>query len=403
MDINIRLYVQRPGPFRFFSLPAKLVCSTLFSDFWSPLCHSPHPLIAKVSNMKSSCALSTLAAASMPWAALACSRVVYHAEVDDRIVIGRSMDFVQDTNTTIWAFPAGMKRNGAIEDNPVEWTSKYGSITALMYDIVYSEGLNTEGLTSSILYLGGSDYGERNSSEPGIFIGLWLQYVLDNYATVEETVNDLCSGEKIQVVKKAFLDGVNSVGHLIVTDKGGDNVIMEYIDGKLNCFHSSEYDVVTNEPTYPEQLAINTYWEPISNWTLPGSARPADRFARLSHYNQYVPGANDSETAVAYAAGMIRAVSDPMVPNEMIFAAGENDIWPTLWRTYIDVQSNDMYYESATSPMSFWWDVDAFDLGVGGPLRSLKVSGVPWQERMGEVTNAFVDTDEPPAVGHRKP
>jgi len=100
---------------------------------------------------------------------------------------------------------------------------------------------------------------------------------------------------------------------------------------------------------------------------------------------------------------MIRAVSDPMVPNEMIFAAGENDIWPTLWRTYIDIQSNDMYYESATNPMSFWWDVDAFDLGVGGPLRSLKVSGVPWQERMGEVTNAFVDTDEPPAVGHQKP
>lgn len=228
--------------------------------------------------MKSSSALSTLAAASMPWAALACSRVVYHAQVDDRIVIGRSMDFVQDTNTTIWAFPAGMKRNGAIEDNPAEWTSKYGSITALMYDIVYSEGMNTEGLTSSILYLGGSEYGERNSSEPGIFIGLWLQYVLDNYATVEETVNDLCSGQKIQVVKKAFLDGVNSVGHLIVTDKGGDNVIMEYIDGKLNCFHSREYDVVTNEPTYPEQLAINTYWEPISNWTLPGSARPAGKF-----------------------------------------------------------------------------------------------------------------------------
>lgn len=222
-----------------------------------------------------SLALSTLYGFS--WA---CSRAMYDARVDDRIVIGRTVDFVTDTNTTIWAFPAGLERSGGVDENPLNWTSKYGSIVALMYSSVYTEGMNSEGLAGSTLYLGDSKYPKRNTSIPGLFNGVWMQYLLDNYATVAEAVEDICPGtgggkEKFQVVPKPVVPGVDTVVHVAFTDKSGDNLVMEYTSGELHCYHSPNYTVMTNEPSYPEQLAINAYWEPIANFSLPGTARPA--------------------------------------------------------------------------------------------------------------------------------
>ena len=213
---------------------------------------------------------------------LGCSRVTYKAGVDDRITIGRSMDFVANTNTSYYAFPAGLTRDGKVPSNPLNWTSKYGSVTNLMYNAIYTEGMNSEGLTGSTLYLDGSDYGMRNTSRPGLFIGLWLQYFLDMYANVTEAANDVCPGpgkeEKFQIITKQILPNVNSVGHVSISDKSGDNLVMEYINGKLNCYHSKDYVVMTNEPPYDQQLALETYWGNIANFSLPGTSRPAGKY-----------------------------------------------------------------------------------------------------------------------------
>jgi choloylglycine hydrolase len=207
----------------------------------------------------------------------ACSRVTYNAG-NDRITIGRSVDFVADTNTTIFAFPAGLARSGGVGDRPFNWTSKYGSITTLMYDKAYTEGVNSEGLTGSTLYLGDSEFEKRDPDRPGMFVGLWMQYFLDMYATVSEAARDICPGsghEPFQVVVKSVVPGVKTNLHLSFTDPSGDNLIMEYVKGKLTCWQSENYTVMTNEPTFDQQLAIDAYWGPIANSSLPGTARPA--------------------------------------------------------------------------------------------------------------------------------
>ena len=101
--------------------------------------------------------------------------MTYSAGVDDRITIGRSMDFVTSTNESIYIWPAGLARNGSVGQNSLIWTSKYGSMATVMYDTLVVDGMNTEGLTGSVLYLGVSDYGTRNVSRPGIALGFWLQ------------------------------------------------------------------------------------------------------------------------------------------------------------------------------------------------------------------------------------
>ena len=215
--------------------------------------------------------------------ALACSRVTYHAGVDDRITIGRSMDFVTSTNSSIYIFPAGQKRNGSVGENSLQWTSKYGSMTTSMYDIVTIDGMNSEGLTGSVLYLGDSDYGQRNTSRPGLAIGWWLQYFLDSYPSVAAAAKGI-QDQNIQVVTADMVPGVSSTGHISLSDKSGDNLIMEYLDNKLVVHHGKQYQVMTNDPTYDTQLAINEYWEPIANQSLPGTSTPAGKSAS-SHYH----------------------------------------------------------------------------------------------------------------------
>jgi choloylglycine hydrolase len=64
------------------------------------------------------------------------------------------MDFVAETNSTFFLSTAGMNRSGStVEANPYNWTSKYGSVSILMYDVAHGEGVNENGLTGSSLYL----------------------------------------------------------------------------------------------------------------------------------------------------------------------------------------------------------------------------------------------------------
>ena len=57
------------------------------------------------------------------------------------VVVGRSMDWPESTQPMLTVLPRGMKRNGGrvgpavvIEENPSQWTSKYGSVVVTIYD-----------------------------------------------------------------------------------------------------------------------------------------------------------------------------------------------------------------------------------------------------------------------------
>ncbi|KEF62315.1 uncharacterized protein A1O9_00287 [Exophiala aquamarina CBS 119918] len=326
----------------------------------------------------------------------ACSRVTYNAGVDDRFVIGRSMDFVASTNASIYTFPAGLQRNGSVGANSLQWTSKYGSMVTAMYDSVAIDGINTEALTGSVLYLGPSDYGQRNASRPGVAIGFWLQYFLDMYSTVDEAATALQKMD-IQVVTATLVPGVSSVGHISLSDKSGDNLILEYLDGKLVMHQGKQYPVMTNDPTFDEQLAIAAYWKPMSNYSLPGTGTPSDRFVRLSYYNGLVPQSGDLVTAVATTAGMIRAVSVPFVPESQINKG--LDVWPTLWRVYYDVKDMMFFYESAVAPISIYMSLGDYDLSSKGKVQRLDLADADWEDRYGDMKGKFVESKPFAPVG----
>ena len=56
-----------------------------------------------------------------------CTRILYETG-SKGFIVGRTMDWYDDTGTDLWAFPRGMERNGGAGPGSIKWTSKYGSV-----------------------------------------------------------------------------------------------------------------------------------------------------------------------------------------------------------------------------------------------------------------------------------
>lgn len=120
----------------------------------------------------------------------ACTRATYIGP-DNMVITGRTMDWKEDIMSNIYVFPRGMERAGYNKGETVKWTSKYGSVIATGYDIGTCDGMNEKGLVASLLFLPESVYDRPGDTRPVMGISIWTQYVLDNFATVREAVDEL--------------------------------------------------------------------------------------------------------------------------------------------------------------------------------------------------------------------
>lgn len=313
-----------------------------------------------------------------------CTRIKYETGTGTYIT-GRGMDW-NDPNleTNLWVFPRGLERDEGAGENPVKWTSKYGSVIASFYEAASVDGINEKGLVSNVLYLVESDYGDAaKTGKPTLSIGAWAQYFLDNFATVPEAVNAMKS-DPFTIVAPVLPNGRAAAGHMAISDPSGDSAIFEYLDGKLVIHHGPEHAVMTNSPTYDQQIAINAYWELIGgNSMLPGTINAADRYVRASYFLKSSPKYKEPEMAVASVFSQMRAIgvplgmADPDHPN----------ISATLWRTVIDHDARRYYFESTLRPAVFWVDLDKVNLDAGANVMKLATLGP--KILAGEVSSEF--------------
>lgn len=328
--------------------------------------------------------------------ALACTRAIYVAE-NGLVITGRSMDWAEDMHTNLWAFPRGIAHDGAAGADTPKWTSKYGSLIAAGYDVGSADGMNEAGLVANLLYLAESDYG-KSDGKPAMSISLWAQYVLDNFATVTEAVAVL-SKEPFRIIAPKLPNGQGAQLHLAISDPTGDSAIFEYLGGELVVHHGRQYNVMTNSPSFDQQLALNTYWNQIGGLTfLPGTNRAADRFARASFlikaiptqvdksYITAVPNEEFKYQAAASVLSVMRSVSVPLG----ITTPGQPNISSTLWRTISDQTNKIYFFDSSTSPNSFWVPLADLDLEEGAPVKKLTIAG--GKVYSGNAVDKFVET-----------
>ncbi len=315
-----------------------------------------------------------------------CTRVVYQGP-NGTILTARSMDWKEDMMTNLWIFPRGMERNGEVGPNSLKWKSKYGSVIASAYDIASTDGMNEKGLVANLLWLAESQYPQWDQTTPGLSIAAWVQYVLDNYATVEEAVGDLRQEKFIVITANSPGTSTLATLHLSISDKTGDNAIFEYIGGKLVIHHDRSYQVMTNSPVFEKQLAMNEYWKEIGGTTmLPGTNRAADRFARASFYVHAIPQTDNTRIAVASMFSVIRNCSVPFG----ITTPDQPNISSTRWRTVSDHKNKVYYFESALTPNTFWVDFKNIDFSEKATVKKLSLTG--GEIYIGDAVNNFKET-----------
>ncbi|NOP97726.1 MULTISPECIES: linear amide C-N hydrolase [Mycolicibacterium] len=299
-----------------------------------------------------------------------CTRVMW-PEAGGAVLVGRNMDFHKDLMTNLWKQPRGVKRDDGVSGK-LAWTSKFGSVVATAFDITSVDGMNEAGLAGHILWLAESTYGEPDDSRTQLGQAIWLQYFLDNFATVAEAVAWIAQTD-VQVVQMDDPTGGARPGlHLALDDATGDSAVIEYVDGKARVYHSKSYKVMTNSPTFDQQLKLVKSFTGLGgDQPIPGSTLASDRFARASYYADRLPEPSSQVEAIASMFSVIRNAAQPFrIPDP-----GKPDASQTIWQVVLDLTNKRYVYESSTRPNIVWVDLADLDFSEGSPQLKLDLIG----------------------------
>lgn len=308
-----------------------------------------------------------------------CSRVLWNNN-KQAVVVGRTMDWFMPMQADLYILPRGIERGGQTGKNTLTWTAKYGTVVA--YSQAVTDGMNEKGLSGHLLWLAESDYGKFDPERPSLSISLWLQYYLDNFATVKEAAQ-FTEKTPFQIVP-GTVDGRKTGIHIALEDASGDSVVIEYLNGTPTIYHGKEVTVMTNSPTYDEQLKNLKQYEGFGgSEALPGTTEAADRFVRGAYYLKHLPRPKDKGECVAGILSVMRNVSAPFGKGD----PSRPNISATRWLTVCDLTDLVYYFDSTTSPNIIWVKLKDVDFSEGSGIRKLDLIKDP--NRIGDCTSQF--------------
>lgn len=273
--------------------------------------------------------------------------------------------------------------------NPMKWRSRYANVATVAWSSVTAGGINEAGLSANVLYLSETEFEDGDDEVRGICVSVWAQYYLDNFATVAEAVEATGSIRiaPFRIVHKGELG--DATVHMAIEDATGDSAIIEILGGGFVIHHGGQYKVMTNSPTYDEQLALMRQYEGLGgDKPIPGGPQSDQRFVRGAYYAQMLPGQPVSyQAAVAGVLSVIRSMSTPYGIND----PDKPNISATRWRTVSDLTNKRYYFEFTDMPNLVWLDLEKLDLGPGAPVQ--KFSLAEHFESSGQVADKFEPTD----------
>src|SRR5687768_14829191 len=205
-----------------------------------------------------------------------------------RIVFGKNYDWaVGDGLLVVNKRGVARKADANGDPKPASWTSKYGSVTFNQYGRDFpSGGINEKGLTIELMWLEGSRYPAADA-RPGVDVLQWIQYNLDNHATVAEVLK---SDRSLRDVGPVPI-------HYLVADRQGQVATVEFLNGRMVAHTGGKLPVAA--------LANDPYAESLSSERTEGRSR----FARAA---QRVRGFKAKGTdAVGYAFETLDQVAQP--------------------------------------------------------------------------------------------
>jgi choloylglycine hydrolase len=203
------------------------------------------------------------------------------------------------------------------------WISKYGSITFNQAGKEFPYGgMNEKGLVIEQMWLQEAKYPEADNRF-GLSALQWIQFQLDNHATVEEVIG---SDSTIRI----SWSEISSL-HFLVADRSGNSAAIEYIDGKMVVHQGSElpYAVLSNclydkSLEYQSNLSQN-HGETYNDWTKNSSGRFVSAAEMIDNYD-------GTSNRVDYSFQILEEVYQP---------------GNTQWSIVYDLSDLTVHYESS--------------------------------------------------------
>lgn len=309
----------------------------------------------------------------------ACSRITYTTADNSTIITGRNMDWHKTFKTALRVYKRGTIYKSFTTENPVTWTAKYGSVGIWDADLFLNAGINEAGLAGDFLWLEGADYGTPKDEEQTISVVQYLQYLLDNFATVQEVADFIKEGSLRPITTTQDTPGSFKMQiHWMLTDKTGDNIIIEYVNGDVKTYREHGRMVMTNEPSYEKMQALSEYYKKLGiENNMPGSAMSEARFiyltgwldqfvdTPLTNYQPSIPNHDFKTQALMSVVSLMRGVSTPL---GVQFSEEHPNNSSTIYRTYVDLKNNMFYYDSALAPTFIWLDLNKVDFSKNKTL-----------------------------------
>lgn len=368
------------------------------------------------------------------------------------IISGRTMDYSQSpTNTYVTDLikvPKGLTFTAIAPKlrSGHSWVNQYGFIGVCMMPdkgkrnhgnaevdptmLVYSDGLNTEGLSAAVLWLSYSDYEKPGDDSQCLDIEAIIGYILGTCATVDDVQTNLA---ELTVWWPGKWE-VIAPFHIAVHDSSGESLVLEFIGGK-KIYYNNTIGVLANGPTFDVHAThfyyscnaltatdnttdkyiqvikdksgrCNITWgngyqyEVLSSgmFGLPGDSSSPSRFNRAAKLRECVPPIYDGREGVQYALQVLDRLE--VCEQEILTyynPSGEpedprNTYNPTLWKVVRNHRDKILYYCTRLNHNLRSVELDKLDFSKGSHTGVLPMADDQWViDRTPELRSSPVD------------
>lgn len=316
--------------------------------------------------------------------AQACTRAFLNT-APGNMISARNLDFFGPVDPALIITPRGVAHNGGDDPHAAQWKTKLGSVVIYADGVFPMDGMNEKGLAGhTLFYTNGSQVQQSNQDKPVIESSAWLSYILDNFSNVNDAVNAIEHDVRL-VAKKMPIDYASDTKHIAIEDVSGDSAIIEIDNGQVHVYHGKQYRVMTNPPSYDQQLKNLAKYDHATREQIPGGVEADERLVRATYDLKNLPKPDTKNQAQGFMLSVMHNVEYPIGtpagPHEqpVIDAYAKYSKHPefnkgigTYWTTLSDLSHGEYHFKSTFAASQVWVKLNEINFDAGQPVREIK-------------------------------